>query len=104
LLLIINIYQISNLLKYYKILYKYSFTSNDTKTAQVILEIISLIHWLHADIHKKSIKNIETKDIESSYMMCDIKNNKLSFSAIKVVSDNNKEHMYKKILIKNFNI
>jgi hypothetical protein len=104
LLLIIKIFKISQILKSYSDLYVFSLEQGDLKSAEVLLEIITFIRDFHAKVHAAGFAHIQNNTVESIYMRCDIKNNKLSFSPMKIASDETKEFKYKKILLEIFSI
>ncbi len=104
LVLIMNVFQVSNILKHYKELYELSLSYWDIKSARILLDIISLLQEFHSDIHAAAMDNLKNGTIESKYMLCDIKRNKLSFSTLEVTDDINKEIEYKNALLNIFNI
>jgi hypothetical protein len=104
LLLIINIFKISQVLKSYRDLYTFSLEQGDLKLAKVLLEIITLIRDFHAQVHTASLTHLQNNTVESLYMRCDIKNNKLSFLPIHIVDNKNIEKRSVKVLLERFSI
>lgn len=104
LLLIINIFHISNILKCCERLYRKSLIHYDTKTTQELLGILWMIRKFHHDIHLFTMSNIENQKIETTYMICDIKNNKLSFLPIQVTQKNTVSLVYRKVLLEKFSV
>lgn len=99
-LLIINEFSLSKPQKYLKLLYKKSLLESDYPSAKILQALIETLNTFFSWLKKESLNILETWDIFSHFVLCDIRKNKLGFKTIDASRGNMKEEVYKKLLMK----
>lgn len=103
-LCIMNIFEFSDLLTHYKYLYELAVKYSNPSSAKLITAIINIIQKFHTDIHIHSIGHMKKWNLETKYMLCNIKKNTLSFEPVSVVDQQSIHTTAHIILFKNFPI